>query len=84
MGGAVRGKVGKQASPEALPGAFKSIAGPSMGVSSTSKSSALHWVITELRYTWGREGTSTAGEALRPSPSHKLFDAGSVARGWGG
>lgn len=45
--------VGQQASPVALPGAFRFRAGPSMGVSNTSRSSALHWAITELRYTWG-------------------------------
>lgn len=57
--------VGQQASPVALPGAFKFRAGPSMGVSSTSRSSALHWAITELRYTWG-------GYQQKPSdPGHQ-------------
>lgn len=43
---------GRQVSPVAWPGAFRSIAGLSIGVSSTSRSSALHWAITVLRYTW--------------------------------
>lgn len=41
---------GLYTSPVALPGAFKSSAGPSMGVSSTSKFIAFHWAITDLRY----------------------------------
>lgn len=41
---------GQQASPVALPGVFRSRAGLSMGVSTTSKFIAFHWAITDSRY----------------------------------
>lgn len=49
----------------ALPGVFKSRAGPSMGVSTTSKFIAFHWAITDWRYVC--RDTSALGEVLRQS-----------------